>query len=264
MRNTFSVTVQRRGIETSGFTILELLVAAALSVVILTVAVGISSSVLRNWNEATSDLNRDAQLRYSEEALRSDLEQGVVTHSSNSVWFAAEAQSPSEWSMRWLAQSDEGVGLIEWATRPVDYAGDAPLFGFSLFRFEEEDWEIDFGSLGTLGANKPSDQVTDWWPAFTVGHVLDTEIEIGILEAGVRTTLFSSAQGGSIEFPFSVSIQYSKPDYVQVLLQVLSDDKVNEYLELSGGVLNAQDLQRWLDVNTVTVVWSFDILTDSF
>ena len=57
---------------------------------------------------------------------------------------------------------------------------------------------------------------------------------------------------------------YSKPDYIKVLLRVLSDDRVNEYDALSTGALDAAALQRWLDANTVTVVWTFDILTDLF
>jgi|TARA_B110000438_G_scaffold206565_1_gene198286 hypothetical protein len=154
--------------------------------------------------------------------------------------------------------------LVEWTALPIDYNGSASSLGFSLFRFIEDDWEANFGNQGSLGTGRPSDLASDWWPAFTVGNILATEIEIGVVDAGTTTVLLSSAQSGTLSFPLSTTDMYSKPDYIKVLLRVLSDDRVNEYDALSTGALDAAALQRWLDANTVTVVWTFDILTDLF
>lgn len=246
-----------------GFTILEILVAATLSVIILGITVGINSSVLRNWNDATGHLNRDAQLSYAENKLRLDLEQSILSRDPAILSLEASAVNRAEWSIRWLKESPTGVSVVEWACLPRDYTGETSGVGFSLFRFEvSENWEALYGSQGGLGSTRPSDTSTDWWQPFVVGNVLETALEVGVSENGGKTVLLEWSTGGTVQFPYEGAVLYLKPDYIKILLRVLSDEMLNEYASILAAQLDDVALERWLDENSAVVIWTFEILSD--
>jgi type II secretory pathway pseudopilin PulG len=253
----------RRRKSASGFTVLEILVAAALSVVILSVAVGLSTNVLKNWNRATADLNRDAQLRYAEEQWRRDLEQGVVTTTQDRPWMEAVALQSGGWSLRWLTPTSEGLSLVEWTALPYDYNGDPSALGFSLFRFEERGgWEATYGADGALGTALPSDSNADWWEPFVAGNIITTTLELGVMENNQPVTVFESGLAGQESFPYEGTQLYPKPDYIKLELRALSDDKLREYISLTQNARASLDLPLWLDQNAVRVVLNFNVLTD--
>lgn len=74
-----------------GFTIIELLVAAAVTIVLVTLMISIITSVLATWNTNTGRLTAQNQAKLALDFLARDL-QSIVVKNDGGVWLAASIQ----------------------------------------------------------------------------------------------------------------------------------------------------------------------------
>lgn len=75
-----------------GFTIIELLVAAAVTIVLVTLMISIITSVLATWNTSTGRLTAQNQAKLALSFLARDL-QAIVMKNDGNVWLAASIQN---------------------------------------------------------------------------------------------------------------------------------------------------------------------------
>lgn len=74
-----------------GFTLMELMVAMAITTIIVTVLVSITSIALETWNRSRSELKASRQAKAMIDTLARDLESLVVRRGNNSQWLSAVA-----------------------------------------------------------------------------------------------------------------------------------------------------------------------------
>jgi hypothetical protein len=83
------------------FTILELLVAAAITVLIAGLVLSLTSSALRNWSRSQGAFTADSQARLVLDRLAQDF-RGVLCREDGKVWLAATVQSAVSVSGAWV------------------------------------------------------------------------------------------------------------------------------------------------------------------
>ena len=71
----------------SAFTIIELLVATAVTALLMSLIVTIIASVMKGWNDSSGKLTSSGQARLAMDQLATDL-QGAILRSDGNVWFA--------------------------------------------------------------------------------------------------------------------------------------------------------------------------------
>lgn len=84
-----------------GFTLVELLVAAAITMLIAGVVVGLISNALTHWNRAQGTLTTENQARQVLDRLTQDL-QGALYRDDGNVWLAATVQPATSASGDWV------------------------------------------------------------------------------------------------------------------------------------------------------------------
>jgi len=110
-----------------GFTILELIVAAAISTVLLMLAISLSTDVLDFWGHSQSKLSSHAQARVILETLSTDLESAVFDNEG--TWMAADILTNRSNSGKWQDASSSlqkpqdslEIDFDDENIRPVDY-----------------------------------------------------------------------------------------------------------------------------------------------
>lgn len=85
-----------------GFTLVELLVAAGLTVVIVAVVLRFSSLAMNRWSQSAGRLHADIQARLVLEQLERDL-QGALLRADGRVWMAVTILPDTRLSGRWQA-----------------------------------------------------------------------------------------------------------------------------------------------------------------
>ena len=88
--------------DSGGFTLLELLAAAAITVVLTGIVLTVVSVLLSQWNQTTGRLAASAQARFALDQLAQDL-QGAIFRADGNVWLAATVQADTNRSGRWQA-----------------------------------------------------------------------------------------------------------------------------------------------------------------
>jgi prepilin-type N-terminal cleavage/methylation domain-containing protein len=85
MRNPRIISSRR------GFTLMELMVAMAITTIIVTVLVSITSIALETWNRSRSELKASRQAKAMIDTMARDLESLVVRRGNNNQWLSAVA-----------------------------------------------------------------------------------------------------------------------------------------------------------------------------
>ncbi len=95
------------GRRPGGFTLLELLVAASITVILAGLVLSVVSAALANWNRTAGRLGAAAQARVALDQLTQDL-QGALAGSDGGVWLAAAVLPDTRLSGRWQAAAVPG------------------------------------------------------------------------------------------------------------------------------------------------------------
>ena len=80
--------------KNSGFTLMELMVAMAITTIIVTVLVSITSIALETWNRSRAELRASRQAKSMIDTLARDFESLVTRRGNNNEWLSAVAASP--------------------------------------------------------------------------------------------------------------------------------------------------------------------------
>ncbi|MCB1121017.1 MAG: type II secretion system GspH family protein [Verrucomicrobiae bacterium] len=102
--------LQTRTSSRSGFTILELLVAASVSVILLGLFLSVATNILDAWGSSRDSLSSNSTARIVLDTLASDLE-SVVLRNGDGVWLACDLLEIKNNSGRWeSAQYEKPTG----------------------------------------------------------------------------------------------------------------------------------------------------------
>lgn len=136
-----------------GFTLMELMVAMAITTIIVTVLVTITSLSLETWNRSRSELRASRQGKAALDSISRDMESLVTRRGNSSEWLSATASdqpigdtvksSNASELVFFTAATDRYNGKIGNAT--ADKGGDVSCVGYSL-EFRDP---IAFGSAAT-------------------------------------------------------------------------------------------------------------------
>jgi prepilin-type N-terminal cleavage/methylation domain-containing protein len=136
------VKSQRKNAQ-RGFTLIELMVAMAITTIIVTILISITSISLDTWNRSRSEVRAARQAQAMTEILARDFEAMVVRPGNNFEWLIAESadsvgsvsnQSPSSVDLiLFTAATDRYDGVIG---GDADMGGDISTIGYAL-RFKD-------------------------------------------------------------------------------------------------------------------------------
>jgi type II secretory pathway pseudopilin PulG len=98
-RNSFPA--ERERAARAGFTLVELLVAAAITVLIAGLLIGVVATTLTNWNRTQGILTSENQARAALDWLERDL-QGACFRSDGNAWLVATVQTDASVSGVWV------------------------------------------------------------------------------------------------------------------------------------------------------------------
>ncbi len=101
-----------------GFTLLELLVATAITVLIAATAVGLSASALSRWNRTQGRLTSEAQAREVLDRLEQDL-QGILYRDDGQAWLMATVQAETSASGVWVNGSKPITASLHHTADPL-------------------------------------------------------------------------------------------------------------------------------------------------
>jgi len=93
--------LSRRSLGVGGFTVIELLVAATITVVIAGLMLTVVVNVLNSWTRSHGSLEAEAQARFALDQLTSDL-QGALFRNDGNVWLAATVVDGTTTSGLWV------------------------------------------------------------------------------------------------------------------------------------------------------------------
>ena len=131
---------QRNSLPKRGFTLMELMVAMAITTIIVTVLVSITSIALDTWNRSRSELRASRQGRAMIDAMARDFESLVTRRGNTNEWLSAIAPSTLPGNklkstnacdlIFFTAATDRYDGQIGVST--VDKGGDVSCTSYSL------------------------------------------------------------------------------------------------------------------------------------
>ena len=98
--------IERRKQIESGFTILELLIATAVSVILLGLFLTVSTNILDAWGSSRDSLSSNAKARIILDTLSSDLESAILREDSG-VWLACDVLETTTNSGRWESSTPQ-------------------------------------------------------------------------------------------------------------------------------------------------------------
>lgn len=181
----------------SGFTVIELLVAAAITAVLAAMMLGLVTNVLNSWNRSHGALTAEAQARLVLDRLAQDL-QGALYRNDGNAWLAA------------IVQDNNGVsGLWDAATKNQNAkpaAIDAANAVFADARFGRAGMWLSFfaprrtnGITDTVPAAPVpvAYQIVRRLPTTTAGNTGDATPHYFLFRAeGTPDAIFAAAPGG--------------------------------------------------------------------
>jgi prepilin-type N-terminal cleavage/methylation domain-containing protein len=181
--------IQRASHFKRGFTLMELMVAMAITTIIVTVLVSITSVAIDTWNRSRSELRAARQAKAMVDTMAADFESMVTRRGNVSEWLFAEAKSENGSTnavdlVFFSAATDRYNGQI--GVTGVDEGGDVSCVGYKL------EWKDPIpGSAST-------DSTTFVLNRFLVDPKMTFDTLLGKPEIG---SLFSSTYGQDIEKP---------------------------------------------------------------
>jgi type II secretory pathway pseudopilin PulG len=96
----------RQAYQRQGFTILELLVASAVSIILLGLFLTVSTNILDAWSSSRDSLSSNAKARIVLDTLATDLESAIL-RSDQGVWLACDLLESTATSGRWESSSPQ-------------------------------------------------------------------------------------------------------------------------------------------------------------
>jgi prepilin-type N-terminal cleavage/methylation domain-containing protein len=132
--------IQRTSSRKTGFTLMELMVAMAITTIIVTVLVSITSIALETWNRSRSELRASRQAKGMLDVMARDFEALVVRRGNSSEWLSAvydisgtsTSGLPSSNASKLIfftSATDRYDGNIG---KPQDLGGDVSCVGYQL------------------------------------------------------------------------------------------------------------------------------------
>lgn len=238
----------------SGFTLLEVLLATAITAVLVAAMLGMVGQFLDTWRTASDRLSTEAQARMALDFVARDLE-GVWLEESgiaeDRVWLAYSGAGNSA-HLRMVTYSPEGGGmrLVAYWMESVEIfqgSGHAPwqLMRAELDLSNEADFEDYLGPLVSATA------VEDLNPGGLVPSGDDARnfiLASNVIELSLacfvrnedQTYEAWQAEGASLRIPDGTQ-RRSVPDYAEVRLTVLSADGADALRLLEEGIVSGAD-----------------------
>jgi prepilin-type N-terminal cleavage/methylation domain-containing protein len=186
-----------------GFTLMELLVAMAITTIIVTVLVSITSIAIDTWNRSRSELRASRQAKAMVDTMAKDLEALVTRRGNDGEWLSAISAAPGGGSTNaaklvfFSAATDRYNGAIGSAT---DQGGDVSCVGYQL------DWKdpIEGGTASAFQTFVLNRYLVDPKPTF---DTLLGKPEIGDLFSNTYGSELSKEENFVCEnvFQFTVS-----------------------------------------------------------
>jgi len=128
------MTTQQNSNSKSGFSLVELMVSMAITLIIVTVLVSITSMAMDTWNRSRSELRASRQAKAMVDAMTRDLEGLVIRSGNNFEWLSAIVRADDGSSngadlVFFTAATDRYNGAIGSAD---DLGGDVSCVGYKL------------------------------------------------------------------------------------------------------------------------------------
>ena len=116
-----------------GFTVLELLVASAVSIILIGLFLSVSANILDAWRQSRDSLSTNAKARIVLNTLTTDLESAIL-RDDRGVWLACDLLETRATSNRWeRADFPQKEKPNDATSLEIDFAN--PDLGLSHFRF---------------------------------------------------------------------------------------------------------------------------------
>ena len=221
---------------TRGFTLIEILVAAAMMAILVSLLLGFASQALTTWSRSSAKLEARSKIRFALELLDQDLE-SIVVFNDGREWFRS-VPSPSkgraevgDWLMFYSVLSDPntpvGGDLCVVSYRlalqdPLGISSNRPMYG--LYRTV-----IPAGETFDKTFDAEISSLESFWEAknpigpegFLVGHVVDFRV-IYQYPDGARSEAGTTVSLGRLSPSLSVDVG-PQPISVDVSITVISD-----------------------------------------
>jgi len=259
----------------SAFTLIEIMVAAAITIIMIGLVVQITSEVLKIWNRSAGKLSANAEARIAMELLTSDLETAVLVN-NDQQWMRVESEfevgSPlvgNTVSLKLFAPAldrPEQPGNISAIAYRLAYARAYPganVNSFVLFRALEGPEETFNSLLGPSADDPQLDLLTpDFWTAgsieeaenYLAGNIVDFKIYIyGENDAGEEIILNAGEEDEDEEVTYAkndqdfdgeLNLDYiyggvdssdEVPTSAEIFLTVVSDEGMEILANLQAG-----------------------------
>lgn len=232
----------------SAFTLIEIMVAAVITVIMIGLVVQITSEVLKVWNRSMGKLSANAEARIAMELLTSDLETALLINNGQQ-WMRVEQESKvgnpvavgQTVGLKLFAPATdrpEGLGnlcAVGYRLAHAPAYTDAESDSFVLFRALEGS-EDTFKNLLSTSENGPQKELTgDFWePAmitapdnYLAGNIVDFKIYIYGEENGKKVVLNDTDEDGQIDKNYIYGGTDSSdeiPIFAEIMLTVVSDE----------------------------------------
>lgn len=236
------------------FTLIEIMVAATITIIMVGLVIQITSEVLKIWNKSVGKLSANAEARIALELLTSDLETAVLLNNGQQ-WLRVETEadvgSPTAGKTVGLKlfapAQDRSAGPGNICAISYRLAYDRAYTGarantFVLFRALEQP-EATFNTLlGPASGDPQLSLVGNFWDStvapdnYLAGNIVDFKIYIyGIDEStGEEEILNDPDDNGEIDLDYffgGTNANERVPTFAEIFLTVVSDEGI-EILEL--------------------------------
>lgn len=232
----------------SAFTLVEIMVAALITIIMIGLVIQITSEVLKIWNRSVGKLSANAEARIAMELLTSDLETALLINNGQQ-WLRVEAEdnvgSP-------VVGQTVGLKLFAPALDRPDQAGNICAIAYRL-AFKEayssgpvtfvlfRDLEGPEGTFNTLlgpASDDPQEELTaGFWEKgsievsenYLAGNIVDFKVFIyGINpDTGEEEILNAAADNGAVDENYiygGTASNTELPIYAEIALTVVSDE----------------------------------------
>ena len=260
---------QRASLSKRGFTLMELMVAMAITTIIVTVLVSITSIAIDTWNRSRSELRAARQAKSMVETMARDFEALVTRSGNENEWLSAAARADDASTnavdlVFFSAATDRYNGQI--GVTGVDNGGDVSCVGYKL------KWKdpIDGGSSGdfeTFVLNRlvvnPDDTFKDLLGQSTLSEKFDKGTKYGDLLEEPENFVCENVFQFTVTFHVEVPPASGTGAALNRLVTISTQDGVQKFsIKGSGIVTDPADLT--LTAGRVTgVEISLTVLSDS-
>ncbi|MDP3850257.1 MAG: prepilin-type N-terminal cleavage/methylation domain-containing protein [Luteolibacter sp.] len=236
--------IHRTSLSKRGFTLLELMVAMAITSIIVTVLVSITSIAIDTWNRSRSELRAARQAKAFVDTMARDFESLVTRRGNDSEWLSAASEPPALSSnaatlVFFSAATDRYNGEI--GKTGVDLGGDVSCVGYKLERKDP----IEGGATGEFQTFVLNRYLVDPKPTF---EKLLGKTEIGNLFTTTYGTQLSEEENFICENVFQFTVTFyvevapatgstsSQPDIKQISIGTAGGDKKTKFSIKGTGI----------------------------